>query len=236
MSEINVFFSAIRLYNSIVLGSDLEIIKGFIAPFVTLSKDGFRTALRDSFAGCPDGMNGGDMGSDHRLSCIKTIPGLILPAGVVTLDRSSDNRPKNTTYMVIPVSGEIVFRATANCVKRKRESVYELTKKDVSDAGEFGNNGRLLDVDDVELQHFMVGITRTKPRKDRSVRFVVRLLGGRIDFSQRLFYADIDEVILSYDTREDDLNLSRDVLEDLDTDADGPKPQLRRKDENDGSQ
>ena len=175
-------------------------------------------------------MNGADAGTDNRLACLKHIPGLLLPGGVVVCAKNSPLRPHNTSWLKIPLEDGSVIWATVNCVRRSRKGVYEVTKKDAEDISPSMGTPRMFDVEEEEeyprFEQYMIGITKTRPNKEGNRRFVVRFLGGRMDLEKSLFYAEIDEEIVTFSTGDKVPDLARGRVSD---DAVGPVPTLKPK-------
>lgn len=214
------------MYHSIVNAGFVEIGAenrlAHMVPFCRAAERKVADALRASHAECPEGINFGDIGSNHRLAVLKTLPSIVVPHGVVTIEPDSDQRPKNITWVRIPTDqGDIL--APINCVRfhNGRDDVYRLTRCKVSDLADFPPTPRLIDLPDEQLLHYLIGVRWTYRAADRSMSFLVRVLAGRLDFERRLFFASAQENIARLDTRLESTTTS------VSANAVGPEPELK---------
>lgn len=176
-----------------------ETLSALFASFRERSAPVFVTSLNTAHARVPDGMNKGDVGSHFRLAAIIDLPGLLLADGPLTAEPVHASTPKNTTRIRIPHEGGDAL-ALVYCVTRESDRVFKLTKREVPGLANFPAAALLLDTDTPLVPHLVIGISHRPRRKDGSRKFTVWLLGGTIDFQQRMLRADYVDEIVTFET------------------------------------
>ncbi len=201
-----------------------------LIPFCNAAAIPAARVLRESHGEKVDGENLAETGQNHRIKVIRGLAGLILPSGTVTIEGQGPRQPRNTSWLRIPTeTGDIL--APSNCIKffPQQQSVYRLSRGDVTDLADFDPSPPLIEMPLDEKLHHMLGLRWTFRPSDNSMSFLLRLLCGTLDFERRLFYAYAERDIVKLDTRLDEVRLGQRPQ------PEGPVPDLRSKRRTQGS-